>query len=47
MGVWERGGENERLHFHALMMIPDGTMPGELIKVNDFNLITKRPQKTI
>ena len=47
MGVWERGGENERLHFHALVKIPDGTMPGELIKVNDFNLKTKRPQKTI
>ena len=47
MGVWERGGENERLHFHAIIKIPEGTMPGELINVKDFNLITKRPQKTI
>lgn len=46
MGVWERGAKNDRLHFHALMKIPQGTMPGELIEVTDFNLRTHKPQKT-
>ena len=32
IGVWERGGQNKRLHFHALMYIPDGTMDGETIE---------------
>ena len=47
MGVWERGGEKGRLHFHALLKVPDGTMPGELIEVNDFNMKTHRCKKTI
>ena len=47
MGVWERGGENNRLHFHALLKVPEGTMPGELIEVTDFNLKTHRQKKTV
>lgn len=47
MGVWERGGENNRLHFHALLKVPEGTMPGELIEVTDFNIKTHRPKKTV
>ena len=47
MGVWERGGENNRLHFHALLKVPEGTMPGELIEVTDFNLKTHRNKKTM
>lgn len=39
MGVWERGGKTDRLHFHGLFWIPDGTMPGELFEKSgyDFN----------
>lgn len=47
MGVWERGGETNRLHFHALLKIPDGTMPGALVEVVDFNLKTHRQKKTV
>ena len=47
MGVWERGGENNRLHFHALLKVPENTMPGELIEVTDFNMKTHRQKKTI
>jgi len=47
MGVWERGGETNRLHFHALLKIPEGTMPGELKEVVDFNMKTHRQKKTV
>ena len=47
MGVWERGGETNRLHFHALLKIPQGTMPGELIEAKDFNMKTHRQKKTV
>ena len=47
MGVWERGGENGRLHFHALLKVPEGTMSGELIEVTDFNIKTHRNKKTV
>ena len=46
MGVWERGGETDRLHFHALVKVPDGEMKGELISKTDFNFKTKRRKKT-
>ena len=45
IGVWERSPENKRLHFHGIFYISEGTMPGELMKVNDYNLKTKRRQK--
>ena len=37
MGVWERSPEKQRLHFHGIFYIPDGTMPGQMMDVNDFN----------
>ena len=46
MGVWERGGENERLHFHALVKVPEGELRGELIEKTDFNFKTHRRKKT-
>ena len=46
MGVWERGGENERLHFHALVKVPDGELHGELIEKTDFNFKTHRRKKS-
>lgn len=30
VGVWERSPEKQRLHFHGLFYIPEGTMPGLL-----------------
>ena len=42
IGVWERGGKNKRLHFHALMYIPDGTMDGEIVKEEYFDTNSKR-----
>ena len=47
MGVWERGGRTERLHFHALLKVPEGTMPGRLEEVVDFNMKTHKPKKTV
>ena len=32
IGVWERGGETNRLHFHGIFYIPESGMPGELLK---------------
>lgn len=46
MGVWERSPENNRLHFHGLFYIPEGTLPGEMIEVNDYDLKAKRRQIT-
>ena len=46
VGVWERGSKTERLHFHALLFIPDGTMVGELIEKNDYSFETHRRQTT-
>ncbi|MGN1201334.1 MAG: hypothetical protein ACI4R8_03670 [Candidatus Caccovivens sp.] len=37
MGVWERAPKTNRLHFHGLFNIPNGTMPGEIIKVRDYD----------
>lgn len=46
VGVWERSPKKQRLHFHGLFNIPQGTMPGYLIEVNDYSLITHRRQIT-
>ncbi len=45
MGVWERS-KTGRLHFHVIMNIPDGTMPGELIEVEDYGFDSHKMQKT-
>ncbi len=44
--VWERSPEKHRLHLHGLFYIPDGTMPGEIIEVNDYSFKTGRRQIT-
>lgn len=46
VGVWERSPKKKRLHFHGLFYIPDGTMPGMLLDVNDYNFNTRRRQIT-
>ncbi len=47
IGVWERGGEGERLHFHGLFYIPDDGMIGELIEVKDYSTKQHKMQTTI
>ena len=32
IGVWERGGETNRLHFHGIFYIPPNGMVGEIIE---------------
>lgn len=46
-GVWERAPETGRLHFHGLFDIPDGTMPGELITVSDWDSKNHCRQETV
>jgi len=45
-GVWERSPKKQRLHFHGLFDIPEGTMPPMMIEVNDYNFNTHRRQIT-
>ena len=37
MGVFELGEDKERLHFHALMYIPQGEMIGEIVEKHDYS----------
>ena len=46
IGVWERGGDTKRLHFHGIFYIPDGTMPGTMLDVEDYNFNTRKRQIT-
>ena len=46
IGVWERSPEKKRLHFHGIFYIPDGTMLGMFIQVEDYNFNTKKRQIT-
>ena len=44
IGVWERGGETGRLHFHGIFYIPpDGTV-GEIVETKDYNTKDHRMQ---
>lgn len=46
MGVWENGTENDRLHFHALMYIPDGEMLGKTYEREDYSTAKHEMIKT-
>lgn len=46
IGVFERSPEKHRLHFHGLLSIPEGTMPGDLIEVSDYDTRKHRMQNT-
>ena len=46
-GVWEGWDGKKRLHFHALMYIPEGTMPGELIGEKSYNTSKRKMKVTI
>lgn len=47
IGVWERSPKKQRLHFHGIFYIPDGTMPGLLFEKNDYNFKSHRRQITV
>lgn len=44
MGIWEYGAEEKRLHFHALMYIPEGQMVGTIEEKKEYS---KRKHKMI
>ena len=46
MGVWERSPEKNRLHFHGLFFVPEGSMPGMILQMNDYSFKTHRRQIT-
>ncbi len=46
LGVWEGWDGSVRLHFHALIYIPEGAMPGELIKERSYNTSKKKMKET-
>ena len=46
IGVWERGDESNRLHFHGVFEIPEGSLPGEIIEVEDYDFKTHKKRKT-
>jgi len=37
IGVWECSPERERLHFHGIFYIPEGTVPGEILPFRDYD----------
>ncbi len=42
IGVWERSPKKQRLHFHGIFYIPDGTIPGLMCKRKDYNFNKRR-----
>lgn len=42
MGAWERGGDTDRLHFHALMAIPEETMSGSIETRREYDVKKRR-----
>ena len=44
IGVWERGGETGRLHFHGIFYIPPDGMVGEIVETKDYNIKDHRMQ---
>lgn len=46
IGVWERSPKKQRLHFHGLFYIPDGTMPEWLYEDNTYSFNQHKRQIT-
>ena len=44
VGVWERGGETDRLYFHGIFYIPPGGMVGEIVETKDYSTKDHRMQ---
>ena len=47
IGVWERGSDTNRLHFHGVFHIPNGTLPGELKSESGFSFAHFRREKIL
>lgn len=47
VGVWERGSDTDRLHFHGIFQIPEGSMIGNLNEVKDYDTHKHRMQTTL
>lgn len=47
VGVWERGSDTDRLHFHGIFQIPEGSMIGDLTEVKDYDTRRHRIQTTL
>ena len=46
IGVWERSPEKQRLHFHGLFHIPEGTLPGTILEFRDYSFKTHEMRTT-
>ena len=46
IGVWERSPEKQRLHFHGIFYIPDGTMPGRMEDKESYSFSEQKRQIT-
>lgn len=46
MGVFERAPQTGRLHFHALLYVPDGEMVGTICEVQDYSTKAHKLQTT-
>lgn len=44
MGVFEKGNDTDRLHFHAIMYIPSGQMIGSIVEKKDYSTEHKKMQ---
>lgn len=44
IGVWERSPTSQRLHFHGIFYIPEGTLPGYLMKKEDYSTTAHKMQ---
>lgn len=47
VGVWERGSDTDRLHFHGIFQIPKDKMIGKLEEVKDYDTRNHRMQTTL
>ena len=47
IGVWERSPEKNRLHFHGVFHIPEGTLSGEMEEINSYSFATHTRQVTM
>ena len=46
MGVFERGSDTGRLHFHAILYVPDGQMVGDIYERRDYSTKQRKMQIT-
>ena len=47
IGVWERSPEKQRLHFHGIFYIPEGSLPGEMKEVTGYSFSEHKKQITL